>query len=86
MSRTATVRARIQPELKTEVEELFDRLGVTTSEAITMFFSQVRIRKGLPFAVEIPNEITRRTFESTDRGEELHAYRNLDEMFEALDR
>ncbi len=86
MSRTATVRARIQPELKTEVEELFDRLGVTTSEAITMFFSQVRIHKGLPFAVEIPNEVTRRTFEATDRGEELHAYRNLDEMFEALDR
>jgi DNA-damage-inducible protein J len=86
MSRTATVRARIQPELKTEVEELFDRLGVTTSEAITMFFSQVRIRKGLPFAVEVPNEVTRRTFEATDRGEDLHAYRDLDEMFENLDK
>jgi DNA-damage-inducible protein J len=69
-----------------EVEQLFDRLGVTTSEAITMFFSQVRLRKGLPFAVEIPNEATRRTFEATDRGEDLHAYRNLDEMFEALER
>lgn len=86
MGRTATVRARIQPELKTEVEELLASLGVTTSEAITMFFSQVKLRKGLPFAVEIPNETTRRTFEATDRGDELHAYQNLDEMFKALDQ
>lgn len=86
MSRTATVRARIRPELKTEVEELLASLGVTTSEAITMFFSQVKLCKGLPFAVAIPNETTRRTFEATDRGDELHAYQNLDEMFKALDQ
>ena len=86
MTRTATVRARMRPELKTEVEEVFDRLGVTTSEAITMFFSQVKMRKGLPFAVEVPNETTRRTFEATDRGEGLHDYRNLDDMFKALER
>jgi len=86
MNRTATVRARIEPNLKSDVERLLERLGVTTSEAITMFFSQIRLRKGLPFPVEVPNEKTQRTFESTDRGEGLHAYENLDEMFKALDK
>ena len=86
MSRTATVRARVEPTLKADVETLLHRLGVTTTEAITMFYSQIRLRQGLPFPVEVPNAITRKTFEATDRGEDLNAYGNLDEMFEALDK
>ncbi len=86
MSRTTTVRARIEPNLKFEVEELLAHLGVSTTEAITMFFSQIRLRKGLPFPVELPNDTTRRTFDATDSGSELHAYDNVDEMFKALDK
>ncbi len=86
MNRTATVRARVEPRLKAEVERLLDNLGLTTTEAITIFYNQIRLRQGLPFPVELPNASTRRTFEATDRGEELHEYDSLDEMFEALDR
>ena len=86
MSRTTTVRARIEPNLKSDVEKLLGRLGVTTTEAITMFFSQIRLRRGLPFPVEVPNEITQRTFEATDRGEDIHTHGSLDEMFKALDK
>ena len=86
MSRTTTVRARIEPDLKLEVEELLAHLGVSTTEAITMFFSQIRLRKGFPFPLEMPNDTTRRTFDATDSGSELHAYDNVDEMFEALDK
>jgi DNA-damage-inducible protein J len=86
MNRTATVRARIEPHLKSDVEKLLRRLGMTTTEAIAIFYSQIRLRKGLPFPVEVPNEITRKTFEATDRGECLHTYDSLDRMFEALDK
>ncbi len=86
MSRTATVRARIEPDLKTEVEALLRQLGISTTEAINMFYSQIRLRHGLPFSVEIPNEMTNKTFEKTDRGEELNSYGGVDEMFEALDK
>ncbi|MBI3987728.1 MAG: type II toxin-antitoxin system RelB/DinJ family antitoxin [Lentisphaerae bacterium] len=86
MNRTATVRARIEPHLKSDVEELLRRLGMTTTEAIAIFYNQIRLRQGLPFPVEVPNEITRKTFEATDRGESLHAYDSLDRMFEALDK
>ena len=86
MNRTATVRARIEPRLKADVERLLHRLGVTTTEAITMFYSQIRLRQGLPFSVEIPNAVTRKTFEATDRGEDLNTFDSLDEMFEALDK
>lgn len=86
MNRTATVRARVEPNLKADVEKLLSRLGVTTTEAITMFYSQIRIRQGLPFSVEIPNAATRKTFETTNRGEDLNTYASLDEMFETLDK
>ena len=51
-----------------------------------MFYSQIRLRQGLPFSVEIPNAATRKTFETTDRGEDLNTFDSLDEMFEALDK
>ena len=86
MSRTATVRARVEPGLKSEVDKVLDRVGLSTTEAINLFYCQIRLRHGLPFPVEVPNETTRRTFEATDRGEDLHAYGALDEMFEALDK
>lgn len=86
MNRSATVRARIEPSLKAEVEDLLSSLGVTTTEAINMFYSQIRLRQGLPFAVEVPNKITRETFEATDRGEELTTFGSLDEMFAELDK
>ena len=86
MNRTATVRARIEPRLKDDVDKLLHRLGMSTTEAITVFYNQIRLRQGLPFTVEVPNTTTRKTFEATDRGEELHSYKNVDEMFEALDK
>lgn len=49
----AVVRARVQPDLKEDAERVFAALGIDTSEAIRMFLSQVRLRKGLPFAVEL---------------------------------
>ena len=86
MNRTATIRARVEPGLKDDVEQLLHRLGITTTEAITMFYSQIRLRQGLPFPVEVPNATTRKTFEATDRGEDLNTFDSLDKMFEALDK
>ena len=86
MNRTATIRARVEPDLKADVEKLLHRLGVTTTEAITMFYSQIRLRQGLPFPVEVPNATTRKTFEATDRGEDINTFDSLEAMFEALDK
>ena len=86
MHRTTTVRARIEPHLKSDVEKLLHRLGISTTEAITMFYNQIRLRKGIPFPVEIPNATTQKTFEATDRSEELRSYDSLEKMFKALDK
>jgi DNA-damage-inducible protein J len=46
------VRARVDPNLKIEAEAVFQELGLSTTEAIRIFLSQVRMRRGLPFRVE----------------------------------
>lgn len=53
----AVVRARVEPRLKAEAETVFECLGISTTEAIRMFLTQVKMRRGLPFAVEIPEDI-----------------------------
>ena len=50
----AVVRARVEPRLKEEAETIFECLGISTTEAIRMFLTQVKMRRGLPFAVELP--------------------------------
>jgi DNA-damage-inducible protein J len=52
----AVVRARVEPHLKEEAETIFECLGISTTEAIRMFLTQVKMRRGLPFAVEVPEE------------------------------
>lgn len=80
MSKSAMIRARVEPELKAEVEEIFQELGLTTTEAITLFYNQVRTRKGIPFEIRIPNETTLETARKTNAGVELNEYADIDEF------
>ncbi|MGH7901304.1 MAG: type II toxin-antitoxin system RelB/DinJ family antitoxin [Thermodesulfobacteriota bacterium] len=84
MGKTSTVRARIEPELKNRAENLFQRLGITTTQAITLFYRQVILRKGLPFEIVIPNSTTLKTFEDTDAGRNLIVAKDAEDMFKKL--
>ena len=52
MCKTEEIRVRVTPEDKRQVKELFERNGLTTSAAISMFIRQCLIIGGLPFQVE----------------------------------
>ncbi len=84
MSKTSTIRARIEPDLKGKAEYIFQQLGLTTTQAITLFYKQVELQKGLPFNVAIPNETTLKTFSNTDAGRELIICKDADDMFKKL--
>ena len=85
MSKTATVRARIEPDLKEEVEQLFRELGLSTTDAINIFFKQVKLRHGLPFEVTIPNKLTQKVLRESEDGVNLIRHNNLDEMYKSLE-
>ena len=84
MNKTSTVRARIEPDLKNKAEKVFRDLGLSTTQAITLFYRQVELRNGLPFDVVIPNETTYRTFNDTDAGRNLVVCEDADDMFKKL--
>jgi len=84
MSKSAMIRARTEPKLKKEVEVIFDALGLTYSEAINLFFQQVKLHDGLPFEVRIPNAQTRKAIEDTKKGKGVTSCKNADDMFKKL--
>lgn len=50
------VRARIDENLKNDAESILSQLGLNTAEAIRMFFSQIRLRKGIPFDIRLEED------------------------------
>ncbi|MDJ0601389.1 MAG: type II toxin-antitoxin system RelB/DinJ family antitoxin [Crocosphaera sp.] len=78
------IKADIESQLKASAEAIFKELGLTTSEAITLFYQQVSLQKDLTFLVNIPNEITETTFNKTDNQEELVICESADDMFNKL--
>jgi len=84
MAKVSTVRARIEPELKIEVEKLFKDLGLSTTEAINLFYRQVKMRHGLPFNVVIPNKTTEKVFKDTDAKRHLIRGEDAEDMFDKL--
>jgi len=84
MGKTSSIRARIEPDLKGKAEHIFQQLGLTTTQAIILFYKQVELKNGLPFDVAIPNKITRKTFSDTEAGHDLIICSDTDDMFKKL--
>jgi DNA-damage-inducible protein J len=84
MSKSASIHARIEPELKEEAEAILKGLGLNATQAITLFYQQIRLSRGLPFVLRIPNEITRQTLEDTDARKDLVYCRDAADLFERL--
>jgi DNA-damage-inducible protein J len=74
----------MEPDLKNKVECIFQKLGLTTTQALTLFYRQVELRNGLPFDVAIPNETTRRTLADTDAGRNFVVCEGADDMLKKL--
>ena len=56
MANTSAVYARIDTELKENAEGILARLGISPSGAIQMLYSQIVLKRGLPFELRLPTE------------------------------
>jgi DNA-damage-inducible protein J len=82
--KTATIRARIEPNLKEEVETILSKLGLTASETIQLLYYQIKLRNGLPFGVEIPNELTTKTLRESKAGKGVMRFATKKELYSDL--
>lgn len=85
MRKTAFVIARVKPELKKDTEKVLRSLGLSISEAINMLLSQIRLRKGLPFDVRIPNKTTLKAMKDAEEGKGLTRCKDAEDMFKRLE-
>ena len=80
MAKTEMIRARVEPELKCQAEEVFSELGLSPTEAITLFYTQVTLHQGLPFSVKVPNTETIEALRQARAGEGLTEYASLRDL------
>jgi len=69
MTLDATVRARVNGELKHEVEEILSQIGLSTSQAITLFLKRIKYERGIPFELKVPNATTLQAMEEAKNNE-----------------
>ena len=81
-SKTAFIRARIEPKVKRDAERVLDTIGMDMTSAVTVFLTQVSLHKGLPFSVNIPNKTT---VAALKEPRYRHTqYKNADEMLASI--
>ncbi|MCK4917402.1 MAG: type II toxin-antitoxin system RelB/DinJ family antitoxin [Candidatus Omnitrophica bacterium] len=84
MAKTEMIRARTEPQLKHDVENIFHLLGLSCSEAINLFFRQVKLHNGLPFEVKVPNKITLQAIKEVEKRTGLTKTKGTKDMFKKL--
>jgi DNA-damage-inducible protein J len=84
MATTDIVRARIDAHTKDEAARVLATMGLTVSDACRMMLTKIALEKRLPFGTEEPNELTRRTLEMAERGEDIHHAKDMDDLFRQL--
>ena len=84
MSKTATIRTRIEPGLKGEVEAILSELGLTASETVQLLYRQIKLQRGLPFEVRIPNALTTRTLKASKAGRNVKRFASKKALYADL--
>jgi len=54
MAKTANLYAKIEPDVKEQAEIILDSLGIPASNAISMFYKQIILNRGIPFELKLP--------------------------------
>lgn len=94
----STVSARVQSDVKSEAEEILQKLGIPVSVVINSLYRQIIFNRGIPFSLTVPSEpktidsMTRkelseklqRSYEQSLKGEGVDAAAFFDELERTL--
>jgi DNA-damage-inducible protein J len=84
MNKAATINARIEPKLKYQAETILRGVGLSTAEAIRLFYTQICLKKGLPFEVKLPNVETLAAIDELESGKGTQ-YNSMDEVWSDIE-
>jgi addiction module RelB/DinJ family antitoxin len=84
------IQQRIDPSLRREAEQILHAQGIKPSQAIILFYTEIKRSKGLPFAPspvqpsEIPNKRLQRDLKKTGRGKDVRSFANKKDFLHSL--
>lgn len=84
MATNTVVRARIDEKLKKEAANVLAGMGLTVSDVVRIALTKIAKEKALPFDMRTPNKLTAETLEKSERGEDVHHAKDIDDLFEQL--
>ena len=84
MAKTATLTVRIDAQVKQEAQEILKQLGLTTTQAISMYLNQIRNEKGLPYHPHIPNAETLQAMDDLENRRGVKTFENVEEALAHL--
>jgi DNA-damage-inducible protein J len=61
------ISTRIDATLKQNASNILHQIGLSESDAIRMFYTQIVMHRGLPFEAKVPNDETLAAFEELDQ-------------------
>ena len=51
MAKTCTLHVRMDPTLKINAEKVLEEIGMSSSDAINLFYNQICLKSGIPFEI-----------------------------------
>jgi DNA-damage-inducible protein J len=81
MAKSATIRARTEPDVKEKAEAVIRDLGLSPSAVITMLYRAIIRLRGLPFE---PNTTTLAAMRDAELGKDLIEAGSMDELIVLL--
>lgn len=91
MAKTSSLHVRMEPKIKKEVERILDSLGMTSAEAINIYFKQIILNSGIPFEIKVPqfsDEMLEAIEEANDieeNPEKYKKYNSVEELMKELE-
>lgn len=80
MNQTATVHARLDPETKKRSEMVLKSIGMSPTDAVRMLYRQIALRGEFPIELRVPNSLTAKTLNMSDRDEEIESFCSIEEL------
>ena len=84
MSKTATLTIRLDPALKKQTEKVLSEMGLTPSQAITLFYHQVKHQRALPFEIRLPKQPNEETLQAMDDLKKRHNTKTFKDVNELI--
>jgi len=80
MNKTATVHARLDSATKERSEAILKQIGMTPTEAVRLLYHQIALRGEFPVELRVPNALTARTLDRSERNEGIDEFDSLEDL------